>query len=430
MVLNFGKDKWDKSNNSKNVIWDSEKVINGHMMLVGASGTGKTYRIRKMINELRTQDKKIKFHILDVHGDIEIENQSSVKFSEVTEYGINPLKISPDEDFGGIRKKIRSFVSMINRTSRQLGSKQESVLISLLTDLYRELGFDQGDNKTWKLDCDPRVNPKNKKRFPNMLDLKRYTYYKLTQMITGSGTVAQNKLDILNKKFKALDRAKNKAEDNGEDDIEKEKDECKKAYNEYIDNIETGREIDEVIKYDSKEVIKSVYERITNLESSGIFKPQNPPFDSSKNVWRYNIKALNKDEQKMFVDIMSEMIFLSSKQKGISDKLKHIIIIDEAHIFMTSEDDHILNVISKEARKYGVGLWLASQSFTHFTDDIISNTSCKVVLGIDEMFHDGSAKKLRIEAKRFSYIVPHRTGMIQIKNKGDISNKFVDTEFI
>lgn len=426
MILNFGIDKWEK----KKIIWNSKNVINAHMILVGASGTGKTYRIRKMINELRSQEQKIRFHILDVHGDIEINNQSSVKFSEVTDYGINPLKLSDDIDFGGVRKKIRSFIFMLNRTSRKLGSKQESVLISLLYDLYRELGFIQNDSKTWNLNYDPRNNPKNVKRYPNMNDLKKYSYYKLTQMITGSGSKAMNKLDLLNKKFKALERNKNKSEENEENNLEKEKEECKKAYAEYIDSIQTGREIDELIKYDSKEVIKSVYERINNLESTGIFKSKEPPFERNKNVWRYDIKSLNKDEQKMFVDIICERIFLASKQKGITNNLKHIIIIDEAHIFMSDDSDHILNVISKEARKYGVGLWLASQSFTHFPEDIISNTSCKVILGIDEMFHDGSAKKLKIDAKKFSYIVPHKTAMVQVKNKGDINNKFYDINFI
>ena len=87
-----------------------------------------------------------------------------------------------------------------------------------------------------------------------------------------------------------------------------------------------------------------------------------------------------------------------------------------------------MNILAKEARKFGIGQVLASQSFTHFSDDIIQSTATKIILGIDEMFRAGSAKKLDVEVKRFGYIIPHKTAMIQLKNKNSSDNRFWDVE--
>jgi DNA helicase HerA-like ATPase len=422
--LGITKFKNYKTGQQEEVILDTERVINGHMTIIGASGTGKTYNIRKIINVLN--EKKSQFHILDVHGDIEIDGASSVKFSETTDYGLSPLTISPDEDFGGVRKKIRSFISMINRTSRQLGSKQESVLINILNDLFAANGFYANDKRTWSLNYDPYKYRKFKKRYPNVSDLKKFTEYKLRQMVSGGSSKAIQKLEDLNKKITNLNKYNNKVNSYDEEKIEKLKLQCKELYTDYIDSIETGTEIEEMIKYDSREVIKSVYERITNLESAGIFKSTPPPFDKTKSIYRYDIKSLNKDEQKMFVDVLCEDIFLQAKQRGEVDSADIYIVIDEAHIFLNNDSNHIINVIAKEARKFGIGLILASQSFTHFPEDIVANTATKIILGIDEMYHQGSAKKLMIDPKQFSYIIPRKSAMIQIKNAGDMSNKFID----
>lgn len=430
MKIVLGKNKFQAD---QNIVWDSESLINGHMAIVGGSGTGKTHRIRFFIDNLIKQNKNVKVYVLDVHGDIEINSASTVKFSETNRYGLNPLQISKDKDFGGVRKKIRSFLGTLKRASRELGSKQESVLINILYDLYNASGFYAEDYNTWDVNFDPIENRKYKKRHPTIEDLKRFTEYKLKQLISGGSSKSIEALEELNKKITTLNKKiqKNSSYDPSleEDKIDKLKESCKEIYNAYIDNIKTGHEIDEIIKYDSKEVIKSVYERINNLESSGIFKGETPPFDKDKNVWRYDIKSLNKEEQKMFVDVLLEDIFINAKQSGEKSGPEIFIVIDEAHIFLTDEDEHIINVIAKEARKFGIALILASQSFTHFPEDIIANTSTKIILGIDEMYHQGSSKKLAIEAKKFSYIVPRKTALIQLKNKGDMSNKYQDIVF-
>lgn len=436
-MIVFGKNKFSKDEDIK---WDPYKVVNGHFMIVGGSGTGKTYNIRKILRELMGNNADIDVHVLDVHGDIDIGDDvtSTVTFSETSDFGLQPLKISDDKEFGGVRKKVRTIISMINNTTRKLGTKQESVMIALLNDLYRAAGFYQEDSRTWSLSHDPRKNPKYKKIFPSMVDLKMFAKFKLEQIFLGSSSRAVHRLESLNKSIKSLESTTRKMSKSQHDEeetaklsekLDKLKGDAKTLYNEYIDSITTGRELEEIMKYDSMEVIKSVYERIDGMLSTGIFKSTKPNFDTSKKVKRYVIKSLNSDEQKMFVDILLEDLFMEAKERGEQKGVKTFIVIDEAHKFINDDDGHVINIIMREARKFGVGLILASQSFGHFSEDIIANAATKIVLGIDEMYHEISAKKLRVEAKRFTYITPQKTAMIQVKNKGDMNNRFLDVLF-
>ncbi len=435
MRIIFGRERF---NQDRAVIWHSSRVYNGHMLVLGASGTGKTHLLRKAVNQMvETSGDFVGIFVLDVHGDLEFSDSisSTVIFSESGRVGINPLKVSSDRQFGGVRKKIRSFVSAINRTSRKLGIKQENVLIHLLEDLYAANGFYIDDPQTWSLDYDPRKSRFSKK-YPTMEDLKKFSEYKLKQMVTGAGSKAMKKLDELNRKFTLLEKYRKKLLKKGsldeteiskiENKIEDLKEETKRLYSEYIDSIETGRELDDYIKYDSEDVLKSVLRYIESLYQSGIFKGKEPDF-GDKPVRRYLINSLNPDEQKLFVDFLLEEIFFKAKEEGIKDRIDRIIVLDEAHMFFSDEPEHIVNIISKEGRKFGIALVMASQSLSHFSDDVLSNTATKIILGVDEVNHEKLSRKLRINKQSLRFIEPRKTALIQIKNHANLNNKYVNT---
>ncbi len=438
MQINFGKDSaFIRQQKDVPVIWDSKRVINGHMLVVGKSGTGKTYTFRNMIQQLQHSSKgQIRVHIIDVHGDIDIEHASTVKFSESTNYGFNPIAVNPDPDFGGIRKKIQSFISALNRTTTKLGTKQESVLRNILTDLYTANGFYDGKPESWKTH-DSRGNPimfnGKEKRHPHLGDAFRYANFKLRGMFLGTSNRSVSHLEQVNKSVNSFFRKQKQfmkaSSDSDREEIEKDisklKDQAIESYTTYINSIEHGMELSDLIRYDSKDVMKSVVERLENLNAIGIFKPVVPPFDPKSSVWRYDIKALNLDEKKLFVSFVLDNIFYRRVQEGPKDDLQEVIILDEAHNFFNDDPENIVNVIAKEARKFGVGLFCASQSPTHFSDDFISNVGTKIILGIDQMFWDGSVRKLKIEQQALDWIVPHQKMVIQINNKGELKNRFI-----
>lgn len=426
MIVNLGIDASSiKSGKNTKVLWDSQRLINGHCLIVGKSGTGKTHTLRNIIEQISKQAKgNLRVHVMDVHGDIELPGASSVKFSESTPYGFNPLTINPDPDFGGVRKRVQSFISALERTGFRLGSKQQAALRNILYDLYAANGFKENDPTTWKI---TQENSKFGRKQPSMEDAVRFANAKLRTMYLGTSSKTVAALEKLYKKRIQLNnKIKFSAKAITQDDkdialaeIQKIASEAEELFHEHLENIQTGRELDDLIKYDSKDVMKSVVDRLENLHSIGIFRPQRPPFDPSAPIWRYDIKALSTDEKKLFVSFILEAIFLNATQRGVQDDVIELIILDEAHLFGSEEPDNPVNVIAKEARKFGLGLFAASQSPTHFSDDFISNVATKIILGIDQMYWDGTVRKLKIEQEALEWIIPHQRTVIQMSNKGE-----------
>lgn len=431
----------DEQNPNKSLIWwDTQKLINGHVILAGKSGSGKTFTLRKLLlnilkaveAEKKNSQNNIKFrvHIIDVHGDIDIGPEAStVKFSESTNYGFNPLLINKDKDFGGVRKRIQSFISSLNRTGFKLGGNQEATLRNLLIDLYAANGIFENNPETWIISKDSKY-PRN----PTIDDLARYTENKMKSMFLGlvgknncttlleKTNRAQNKLF---KKIKSTKKATNDEIDKLKEDIIKLKAEVIDNFTNYINEIDSGKEFDELLKYDSLDVMKSLSNKINNLNSIGIFKNEPPPFDINKNIWRYDIKSLDIDEKALFVSFLCETLFYKAVQRGEQNDVVEIIVLDEAHLFVNDDPRNPINTIAKEARKFGLALFAASQSLTHFSDDFLSNVSTKIILGIDQIYWSNSINKLKLTEEALKWIIFHKRILMQINNKGDVKNEFL-----
>ena len=436
MKLFFGYNKFDlRSGKETPIIWDSTTVINHHMLIAGGSGTGKTHLLRNIINQTMSSSSKVRIHIIDFHGDIEIPNSSTIKFSESTSYGFNPLIVSDDPHFGGVRKRVQSFIKSLNRAGRQLGTKQEAALRNLLTDLYAANGFYANDPKSWKLE--DGVSRKFPKKYPTLNDALKFSSFKLNAMSLGANNKAMATLEQLNRtasrmyaKLKRSNSAKDdEAMQKAVEELEEIKLKAITEYTDYVNSIKTGNELGDLVKYDSKDVLKSIVERLENLNSMGIFKNEMPPFDKDNQIWRYEISSLLLEEKTLFVNFLLENIFAYRFSQGVQTDVQEIIVLDEAHVYFTDEAENIINIIAKEARKFGLGLICASQSPTHFSEDFMTNVSCKAILGIDETYWANTEKKLNIPSKNLSYIIPQKDMLIQIKNKKENRSVFLPCSF-
>lgn len=491
MQIRFGYEmaKW-KKNEKAPVVWDSDLMVNGHVLLIGMSGSGKTYTLRKMIyHMLQSAGADLpRIHIMDVHGDIEVEGASSVLFSEQTHYGLNPLRINPDPHFGGVRKRIQSFLSTMNKSMRAMGPKQEACLRNILTDIYEAYGFKMDDYTTWRVDSDtaiPLTDGDPNKLFidvplhekdeakalgarwapppcrswwvpvdqytgaitrwppklvgrthPTVKDALRMAQNLLQMSFLGTGAEAVSYLEVANKAAAAyrkkiissLRKGETKLnEDELTDELEKAKQKAIDAYTNYAHSIATGAELRQLMKYDSTDVLKSVVDRLTNLDASGIFKGVQPPFDPACPIWHYNIHALSMVERKLFVLFRLEEIFLAAVQRGQQDKIRDVIILDEAHIYADDDEENIINSIALEARKFGVALIAASQAPNHFTQDFITSVATKVILGVDEGYWKGAATKMRLKEEALAWVTHHVTMLVQMKRKGENKNEWIWT---
>jgi DNA helicase HerA-like ATPase len=397
------------------VVWRQDEVINGHVLLAGGSGTGKTHNIRRIMrNMLSSTQHPLRIHVFDVHDDIQIGGESDIVFSESTSVGLNPLIIDDDRHTGGVRKAIQNFISTINKTSRQLGDRQEAVLRAVMEDLYSANGFIADKPESWSLN--DGVQRRYAKKHPNIDDLYRWTYFKYKQLFMGGSSKSASALDQVNKEAVKIQRLmKDNPSPSAEEKLNDLKDKSIDAYTEYVQTIKTGREMDDLLKFDSKTTLKSVLDRIDNLRNGGIFRNEEPNFDRSNPVWRYRLKNLGTEEKKMFVHFRLRELYRNALKRGLQDNIVEVIILDEANMFMDADPDNIISIMANEIRKFGTALVCASQAFTHFTDDFIASSATKIVLGIDEMYWDKTCRQLQVKKEWLNWIVPRRTALISMK---------------
>jgi DNA polymerase III delta prime subunit len=446
MRVTLGFDAYTQNQRGENrpVLWDETTAINPHWLITGGSGTGKTYTLRRVLSELlksAQQDQQpVRVHVFDVHGDLDLPGASTVRFSEASEFGFNPLIVNPDPHFGGVRRKIQSILDAMNRTSHSLGPKQEAALRALLTDVYAANGFYADKPASWRLPPDAV----GQRKHPALNDVIRFGRAKLKQLYLGADTKTVAALDEVNalmRRHYNAQRAAQKAAQSGDTDaadkanaqIESLAAKAKDAFALHLDQMKTGREFDEVLKYDSRDVLKSVVDRLENLNGIGIFKPMIPPFDRNAAIWRYDLTALPPEESKLFVWFRLEALFANAMQRGESPRVRDLIVLDEAHRYASNKSDDATNpidTIAREARKFGLGLMGISQAPSHFPEDFLANVATKVLLGIDEMYWEASIRKLKIAEKTLKYIRPKQTLAVQIKASGDTRNTFQEVSLL
>jgi len=405
------------------VHWNSETAINGHMLLIGKTGSGKTHNVKKIVNEYMKEDQITRVHVFDPHSDMEIGDESVVRFSESSNSGINPLKISDNPEFGGVRKRIQTLFDIINSTSRKLGSKQESVLRNILIDLYASKGLYIDSPQSWE----------NNTNYPTMQECLDYSKQLLKTIYIGSSIKSLILVDELSKNARSMIRknikfTKQPESTIGETEALKDLQEqglySIECFTQYIEHITSGKEkqnqddssIDLSLKYGSLDVLKSVVERLENLMGTGLFKSEEPAFNNSKKIWRYDLKPLSNDEKSIYVQLRIKEIYDKILESSHNETIKHVFVVDEAHLYM-GDDENIINTLAKESRKFGVSLIAASQSPAHFSADFTGNVGMTMILGTSEIHFEPLARKFRIKATILENIVPRKIIAVSVDQK-------------
>lgn len=408
------------------IVWDSRKVVNGHLLIIGESGSGKTFFLRKMISQIAQYDG-LRVYIFDCHGDLDLPPKwtSSVKFSEGTIFGINPLILDPDLDAGGVRRSITRFISMVDQYSRVLGDKQRAALYGLLEEFYRANNYDPDDPSTWD---------RPEEETPSFLDFKNFSREKIKSIYVGNSATVKRSLDALSSKLRALGIK------GAYDDVEREeladlRSKCLETFEELLDSLQSGREIDQIIDEPERDVLKSVHKRIENLYASGVFKNRKPNFNPSKPIWKLDVCNLTKQNRGFLVEVYLQRIFQRAKvafftakntQLGIPPPA-HIIILDEAHLFLSPDRDHIILRLIREGRKFNIYVVLASQSHVHFPDEVATGVASTVILGLHEQYRERMGRLLGIKPSRFNAIQPHRRALVQMKTHDvTLNNGYMD----
>lgn len=386
-----------------------------------------------------------------------------------------------------IRNFIR-VINQASASNTKLGVQQEDCLRNLLLDTFEDFGFMAEDASTWAVNAyqsrlvsggasnriyldvpiadkdaaksfGARWDPDKKlwwahtenykgeltkwlptfkaRTYPTIKDVSDYAKELYEQRFLGSDQRSVRALGYMNKAAQShqkivLADLKNKRlgykDDNTDEKLAEAKLKAIEAFSEYVNSVRTGRELDTLLKYQNPDVVRSTHIRLKNLLATGIFKPTLPPFDPNNSVWRYKLNAVESEEKKMLVLFKLQEIFSRAVQRGEQDDVVEIVILDELGMYTSAADNDkgegIIGIIAREARKFGLALWAATQTPTSVPESLISSVATKIILGLDEKYWNAAVSSLRIDTKLLSWIQAHHTIGVQMKEKGSMKNRW------
>ncbi|OQX14590.1 MAG: hypothetical protein BWK73_09350 [Thiothrix lacustris] len=441
--LGLAEYQYRKQGQNVPVHYEPERLINGHMLLCGMSGTGKSFQSMRFLAS--AADGGVEVDVLDVHDELDqIPGAKACTYSQATQYGFNPLELNTNPHTGGVLRQVNYLVGLMKELSKQLGAKQEACLRHLLLDTYAGKGIWVDNPRSWQKQritaakyrelTESRQWGELRNYYPTMEDLLSFAKRKLIAITVGGDNPSISALQKLRGEYQKLNKLQgNYAKASGDDELDKlqkqiagSKEKAAGLYADFIEKQQTGREIDDVMKYDSSEVLTSVIQRIEVFNSAGIFNANPPPFGNAR-VRVHQIKSLTNEQQVLFVKLRLSAIFEHWKEQGATrsgTELRHVIFLDEGHKFFSKEPDDIVNVIAKEARKFGIGLWCASQSPTAFPEDFMTNVGATVLLGIHSSFWKPAETRMRVTEEQLKFIRSKQTMGIKLQRDGEADPPF------
>lgn len=429
------------------VYYDPSVLINGHVGIFGMSGTGKTFQSVRMMDS--ATESGIELDVMDVHDELHVlRGCKAVRYSQATGYGFNPLVLDADPHTGGVYRQADFLVGLIREVTTQFGSKQEAALRNAIIDCYFNRGVYPDNPRSWarkQLTDQQRKQMQADRRwselrdyYPTLQDLLEFIDYKVKTLKLGGNNKVQSLLDAVEKSHTSLQKQLQKssrAAASGNDEektklegrVEAATQKWKEAFEDYV-SAGPGRELSDMIKYDSDEVLISVRQRLEILTAAGIFNANEPPFGDSR-VRVHQIKSLSTPQQILFVKLRLRAIFEKCKRMGPTasgTELRHVVFLDEAPKYFSDDDDDIINIISREGRKFGLGLWCAAQEPTSFPQAFITNCGAKILLGIDSSFWKGTIQKMRATEDGLKYIKAKEVISVKLHAEGKSDPPFVN----
>jgi energy-coupling factor transporter ATP-binding protein EcfA2 len=133
------------------VYWNLEALPNGHVVAIGASGSGKTQTLKALAYELHRTYPELRIVIIDFHGDQELTGEACFPLHMSSPWGINPLVVNLDPEGGGPNLQAIAITSTFKK-NLQLGPNQEGLLLEVLGACYSKRGILQASQETWGME--------------------------------------------------------------------------------------------------------------------------------------------------------------------------------------------------------------------------------------------------------------------------------------
>jgi hypothetical protein len=310
----------EEVNTKQPVSWAPGRQSNGFFLVLGACGSGKTETLKVLGKGI--SDYGVPVLVLDFHGDVQFPGLRSVLLSSGTlsTAGINPMELdSQSAEETGLYDQRKVIRDMIRNAVPALGHRQGSILRDAIEEAYTSAGFNDADPGTW------RNEP------PTFADVEH----------------------ILSTWAEDDNRKSQRTSIEG----------CLAAVQEIFEH--------------------PIFQRAEHISVEEIL---------SGNV-RLDLSKLTDEVRYITAETLLRKIFRVLRLKGpipvqpVDDhqRFRLFVVIDEAKILSTGggdpdAPDRILNLLFTEARKFGLGMILASQMSDHFGSEVKANAATWLVL--------------------------------------------------
>ena len=302
------------------VTWKPGQQSNGFFLILGASGSGKTETLKVLGTSIA--ETGIPVLVFDFHGDVILPGVASVLLSSgsASTLGLNPMEldISSAEE-SGLYDQRAALRNMIQRAVPALGHRQSSILRDAFDEAYQRAGIRDDDPGTW-------TNPP-----PTFRDI---------QEILGGWA---------------------------EDDQRRSQ----------------------------RSTIEGCIAAVQELFDHPIFQRAEPISVEAMLTASVRLDLSKLPDQIRFVaaETLLRKIFRTLRLRGPipvqpaddRQRFRLFVVIDEAKILALGGGErdragNILNELITEARKFGLGMILASQMSDHFSEEVRANAATWLVL--------------------------------------------------